>query len=403
MNNKSNSPFTPGNPVPIELFVGRQDQIKKVLQYIGQITYGKPENAFLTGDRGIGKSSLASFLKHFVTNQKNILGIHIFLGGVNTLEEMVRKIFDEILKETKNQTWFNNINALFGEFIKEIGLFGVSVNFKPPVKDLRELVRNFPEAINNLLEKIHEEKSGLFIALDDVNGLIEKEEFANWYKSFADEVATHYKHFPVYVMLIGLPEKRDTLSKLQPSLMRIFRPIEIEKLTDKEVKQFFEKAFKNSKIKVEPSAMELMVKYSSGLPIMMHEIGDATFWADEDSIIDENDALKGLINAARMVGNKYLDPKVYRAIRSKHYRSILRKFGKEQITRSFKKSEFEANLNKDEQKVFHNFIRKIKDLGVIEADIERGRGTYKFVNEIFPLYIWLESEGLEKRRIKMKE
>ena len=141
MNNKSNSPFTPGNPVPIELFVGRQDQIKKVLQYIGQITYGKPENAFLTGDRGIGKSSLASFLKHFVTNQKNILGIHIFLGGVNTLEEMVRKIFDEILKETKNQTWFNNINTLFGKFIKEIGLFGVSVNFKPPEKDLKELYR----------------------------------------------------------------------------------------------------------------------------------------------------------------------------------------------------------------------------------------------------------------------
>jgi len=263
------------------------------------------------------------------------------------------------------------------------------------------IVRNFPEAINNLLEKIHEEKSGLFIALDDVNGLIEKEEFANWYKSFADEVATHYKHFPVYIMLIGLPEKRDTLSRLQPSLMRIFRPIEIEKLTDKEVQQFFEKAFKNSKIKVEPSAMELIVKNSSGLPIMMHEIGDATFWADEDGYIDSNDALTGLINAAQIVGNKYLDPKVYRAIRSERYKSILRKLGEDPISRSFKKSELEVKLNPEEKKVFHNFLRRIQELGVIEVDIERGWGTYKFVNEIYPLYIWLESKGLEKRKIKI--
>ena len=34
--------------------------------------------------------------------------------------------------------------------------------------------------------------------------------------------------------------------------------------------------------------------------------GDATFWADEDGIIDENDASTGLINAAQMVGKNIL-------------------------------------------------------------------------------------------------
>ena len=392
MNNKENSPFTPGSPVPVELFVGRSEQIKELIRYVGQISSGKQENVFLVGDRGIGKSSLASYLRYYVDTRKSILGIHVFLGRVSTLEGMVCHIFDQILKETKGQAWFEDIAKFFGKHIREIGLFGISVSFFPPEEDLRELVRKFPEALSNLLKKIKEQKSGLFIALDDINGLVEKEEFANWYKSFVDEVATHYKDFPVFIMLIGLPEKRDTLSRLQPSLMRIFRVVEIEKLSDKEVKDFLSIAFEKVGIKVEPDAMELMVRFSSGLPLLMHEIGDATFWIDTDGVINEKDAIAGVLKAAENVGQKYLDPKVYRAVRSPRYRSILRKLGKRPLSRNFMKRDVEVRLNEDEKSVFHNFLRRIRELGVIEADVERGPGAYRFVNEIYPIYIWMESE-----------
>lgn len=392
MNNKENSPFVPGSPVPVELFVGRSKQIEQLIQYSKQSLSGKQENVFLVGDRGIGKSSLASFLRYYVTTDEDMLGIHVFLGRVSTLEEMVRHIFEQILKEAKGQKWFKDITKFFGKYIKEIGLFGISVSFVPPEEDLKELVRNFPEALNNLLKKIKKQKRGLFIVLDDINGLAEKEEFANWYKNFVDEVATHYKEFPVFIMLIGLPEKRDKLSKLQPSLMRIFSVVEIEKLSDEEVEDFLTKAFKKADMKVETDAMELMVHYSSGLPILMHEIGDATFWIDEDGIIDEKDVIRGVLAAAEKVGQKYLDPKVYRAIRSERYRSILRKLGKEHLARSFRKKDVEAKLTESEKKVFHNFLKRMRELGVIETDIEKGRGVYRFVNEIYPIYIQMESE-----------
>jgi len=393
MNNKEVSPFTPGSPVPVELFVGRSEQIKELIQYAKQISSGKQENIFLTGDRGIGKSSLASFVRHIVSNRENILSIHVFLGRVSTLEEVVRHIFEQILKETKEEAWFNDIAKFFGRYIKEIGLFGISVSFNPPAGDLKELVRNFPEALHNLLERIKRQKSGLFIILDDINGLVEKEDFANWYKSFVDEVATHFnKDFPVFIMLIGLHEKRDALSRLQPSLMRIFRVVEIEKLSNKEVKDFFLSAFGRVDIKVKSEAMELMVRFSSGLPLLMHEIGDATFWIDTDGVIDEKDAINGVIAAAEKVGQKYLNPKVYNAVRSPRYRSILRKLGKRPLSRNFVKKDVETRLNGEEKKVFHNFLKRMRELGVIEGDFERGRGAYRFVNEIYPIYIRMESE-----------
>jgi hypothetical protein len=397
MNNKEKSPFTPGSPVPVELFVGRSNQIGELIRYVKQTSSGKQENIFLIGDRGIGKSSLASFLRYWVATQMNMLGVHVFLGRISTLEQMVRHIFEQLLKETKVQTWFNDIAGLFGKYIKEIGLFGISVSFSPPEEDLKELVRKFPEALYNFLGKIKKQKAGLFIALDDINGLAEQKEFADWYKSFVDEVATHYKDFPVFTMLIGLPEKRDCLSSLQPSLMRIFRIVEIEKLSDSEVEQFISQAFTQANIKIEPDAIDLMVRYTSGLPLLMHEIGDATFWLDNDGLVNNDDASHGILIAAEKVGEKYLDPKVYRAIRSIRYRSILRKLGEEPISRNFLKKNLEAKLDANEKKVFNNFLRKMRYLGVIELDVERGSGAYRFINEIYPIYIWMESIKSKKK------
>ncbi len=388
-----NSPFTPGSPVPVELFVGRATQIKEVIRCLNHVSTGRQENVFLSGDRGIGKSSLSSFLSRYASNKNDFIAIHVFLGGVTTLSDMIQRIFDKLLKNTSDKPWFGKIASLFGKFIKEVGLFGISVGFSPPEKDLKELVGNFPEALHHLIKAIEPNRKGLFIALDDINGLAEMPAFANWYKSFVDYVATHYDNFPVFMMLIGLPEKRDSLSNLQPSLMRIFRVIDIEKLTDSEVKGFFEKAFNEVDISVEKEALHVLLQYSSGLPVLMHEIGDATFLIDEDGIIDERDAFSGIVAAADRIGKKYLDPQVYRALRSNRYRSILRKLADQPLTREFKKSKVEERLNDPEKKVFHNFLTRMRKLGIIESDIEKARGNYRFVNEIYPVYIWMESQS----------
>ncbi|MCD6255499.1 MAG: hypothetical protein J7J44_04410, partial [Deltaproteobacteria bacterium] len=256
-------------------------------------------------------------------------------------------------------------------------------------------------ALRNIMEKIKDEKRGIFIALDDINGLSTNPDFANWYKSFVDNIAIRYpSSFPIFIMTIGLPEIRDNLSGHQPSLMRIFRVVEIEKLSDNEVREFFERAFKRVNMEIKPKAMETMVKFSSGLPILMHEIGEAIFWRDEDGIISERDALVGVLDAADRIGKKYLDPKVYRAIRSERYRSILRKLGEKPIG-FFKKKEIESKLNGEERKVFNNFLRKMRELGIIVPDIESGRGSYKFGNELYPVYIWMESQ--RSRRVFNKK
>jgi len=377
---KDRSPFTPGNPVPVELFVGRTNQLEEILRNVKQARTGKQENIFLAGERGIGKSSFAKFVCNMACKER-LLSVHVFLGQVTSLDEMVRRVFEELLKVSNTQSWYGKISGYFENKIQQIDLFGVAVSFHPTAEDTRELVNNFPEALVNIAEKIKTEKKGLFIVLDDIDAISRTPEFANWYKSFVDKVATHFDYFPISIMLIGLPEFRDNLSRNQPSLMRVFRVVEIEKLQEKEVKDFFLRAFNKVNIAVQESAMEIMVDYSGGLPTIMHEIGDAIFWIDEDGIVKDDDVWKGVISAAESIGKKYLDPLVYRAIRSEKYRSILRKLG---VTTSFKKNEIVAKLTKEEKAVFDNFLRTMRDRGVIMIDQEADRGTYKFVNDIYP-------------------
>lgn len=394
---KEYSPFTPGNPVPLELFVGREKQIKEILKYANQAIYGKMENAFLSGERGIGKSSLASFLRYYLQEERDFLGLHVLLGGVDDLNELVRRVFENIYKAANKKSWFEKISGFFSNYVEKVGIFGIDVSFNPTRKNLAEIVKNFPMALHNITEKIKNHKKGVFIILDDINGFCKRADFANWYKSYVDFVATHQLHFPVFMLLIGLPEIRDILSGHQPSLMRIFRVIEIENLYDNEVLEFFKKAFDSVDIEVDEEAMQIMTRFSNGLPILMHEIGDAVFWGFTNDSVTESSAVKGVIEAADRIGKKYLDPKVYHAVRSERYRSILRKIG-EDIKMGFHKKDISEKLKEKEQKVFDNFLKRMIDLGIIIKDIEKGRGHYKFVNDLYSIYIWLESKSFKKRK-----
>jgi energy-coupling factor transporter ATP-binding protein EcfA2 len=398
MNSPENNPFTPGRTVPVEFFVGRLTQIKDVQYSIGRAALGKQENIFLTGPRGMGKSSFAAFIRHLISKNEQALAIHVYLGGISTLEELVQRIYDELLKRSSEQTWFSKIKDMFGNYVQEIGLFGVSVGFNPPQEKLTQLVRDFPEALQNLLKRLDGTKSTIFIALDDINGLAETQLFADWFKSLVDKVSTHYESFPVSFMLIGLPERRRRLAELQPSLMRIFRIVEIERLSDEEASQFYLQTFASTNIEVTPGALELMIKRASGLPSLMQEIGESVFRRNYDDRISGLDALYGVKDAAMVIGTKYLDPVFSESIRSIQYRSILKKLFGEYAIQTFTRKSARLSLNERERLVFDNLLTRLKKFGVIEADIEAERGTYKFVNAMYPLYMWMVAqEDLKKR------
>src|SRR5262245_54460617 len=95
---KGKSPFYPGQPVPVELFVGRKAEIDRILQRgAGQTQLGKPVAFFVEGEYGIGKSSVASFVQRVVEEKHGLHAIAAQLGGGASLEDVGRALVDATL------------------------------------------------------------------------------------------------------------------------------------------------------------------------------------------------------------------------------------------------------------------------------------------------------------------
>lgn len=392
------SPFTPGQPVPIEFFVGRVNEIERLRSLVRASISGKFRIAFVSGERGIGKSSLVSFVRHLSERDEGVASAHVFLGGVDTLTEMVRRIFDRLLKESVEKPWHKKIRDLFGQYVKQVGLFGITIELQLESPDLESLVNGFATALNKLLIQLKDQRKALLLILDDINGLAATQEFANWLKSTVDEIATSGNKFEVCLLIVGLEERRQQLIQHQPSLARVFEVIEIQPWSEEETRQFFSNAFEKAGVRLQKEALDAMTEYTGGLPVLAHEIGDAIWRIAEGPEITFDEAIKGVWNAAQIIGQKLLEPQVLSAIRSQRYRSILRKLAVRLQGQTFKRADLLKSVSEEEKKVCDNFLNRLRKLGVILPDKEAGPGAYRFSNQLHAVYFKIEAIRARQHR-----
>lgn len=86
--NLESSPFRPGQETPLELFTGREKEIERLVGMVRAASQGQLRVGFITGERGIGKSSLASFVHRLAETKEGIVGCHALLGDVADLSGM---------------------------------------------------------------------------------------------------------------------------------------------------------------------------------------------------------------------------------------------------------------------------------------------------------------------------
>jgi len=56
----------------------------------------------------------------------------------------------------------------------------------------------------------------------------------------------------------------------------------------------------------------------------------------------------------------------------------------------FRRKDLITRLTPEEGKVMDNFLRRMKELGAIMSDEQRG--GYRFLNQLHALYFWMESQ-----------
>ena len=229
------------------------------------------------------------------------------------------------------------------------------------------------------------DKNGLFIVIDDINGLSKTPEFANWYKGLSETIDFSEKYVPVAITLVSYRENFDKFTMHNPSFTRIFNLIEIDKLKDEDIKTFFIENFGKYDMKFEDErCLSEMIYYSWGMPLAMQQIGEEVFWNVEDGVINEKAVLAGILNAAFVFGNKQIKL-VLNQIEEDVYEDILLKLGKNKLM-EFKKSELEDILSEEENKILENFLSRMKELNIIEHLGKEIKEEYTFTNRLYFVY-----------------
>jgi hypothetical protein len=393
---KGRSPFHPGQPVPVELFVGRADQIERLVERgIKQVEAGKPVAVFVQGEYGIGKSSIAAFLQELAEREHLLHTMYAPLAGCRTLPDVASAVLQAAVHSgTFEPDRSEKLRNWLAKYIGKQTLFGVTVNLETLRADAPAFATPFAllDFLKDALDRLAGSGvKGLFLVLDELNGIAGDPAFPQFLKGLVDTNAVSRPPLPLLLMLCGTDERRGQLIQGYEPIGRVFDVVDIPTMSGAEMREFYERAFQAAQMIVDEDAMAMLGESAAGFPKIMHEIGEAAYWADRDGRIDLADAVAATLAAAEEVGRKYVDHQVYDAVRSPDYRSILDKIATQlgPLRMSFTTAEVTGLLTASERPKFNNFLQKMKRLNVLRSG--ESRGEYVFNVSMVKLYIWLRA------------
>lgn len=384
MTDKPRNPFLPGQPATVDLFVGRRSQIDRLLQRgARQTSFGKPTCFFIEGEYGIGKSSLANYCMLAAENEYGLLGVTASMAGQSDVDQAAEVVLKALIQATaRDKSLWRRVSESLGKYVKDVHLFGVDLDLSAVRQAAPQFadVGGFLDTLRNVLHHVQPKsgsKAGVFLVLDEINGIAANPQFAHFLKGIVDRNALADSPVPMCLVLCGTPERRRELIASHEPVGRIFDVIDVPHLSGVESEHFFQIAFESVGMTLDPSALGQLAFFGYGQPRILHMLGDQAFWLDTDGRIDDQDVAKAVVAAAEDFTTKYIGPQILKELRSPDYRSILKKISSQNpTTPSFKRAAVAGGLEAGELKKLDNFLQRMKDLNVIRSGDDKGEWVF---------------------------
>ena len=384
-----NNPFLPGHPVSQDYFIGRKDEVNKLVRYLPRvIEKGLPEHFFIVGKRGMGKTSFINYISNIANEKYDMFSIYVNNEGTNTIDELISKLLDKLFKEFNKTNWGRKIINNFFKHFDKIDIWGLGFEFRQQPEIVSNVKNNFIDFLVEICSDLKDYK-GIFIIIDDINGLSETPDFANWYKALFETLEFYAEHVPIVFNLVTYPAKFEQLCEQNPSFPRMFNLIEIDRLDDDDVKLFFENTLSKFSMDFTQQYFQDMIYFTCGMPLVMQQIGDSIYWNLEKNCISEKVVYRGIEDAARELKNKPLKSTLSK-VNNPHYNSVLLKVGENKMFK-FCKKDLDLLVDDVERNILDDFLNRMLVLGILEFSDDELE-MYEFVNIAFLVYFLICSK-----------
>ena len=394
------NPFKPGSIVHPGMFAGRLDEIQGISKLLFQTKNGNSSSFLITGERGIGKSSLLLFIdqiaKGKLTVEKgtifNFLVVSISLEPNDTYKDVIYKLAREFNRELTQDEVIKTALKNVWDFITNWEVMGVKYNKIKDELGPEVMLEELGEKIISVLTNIKNTKDGIYFFIDEADKPIKNPNIGSICKYLTERVQKKgINNFGIGI--IGLPIVLDKIKENHESAVRIITPFTLRLLTNEEcgavIKLGLDEAKRKngSEVTITPEARSLIATFSEGYPHFIQQYSYSSFDIDKDNTIDDKDVVSGLTGengALHQLGEKYFDQMYYKEISSKNYRKIL-------ITMALHESEY---ISKQQiikgtglpEKMITNALNAFCRKGIIIR--KKGtKGLYKISSRSFKAWI----------------
>jgi Cdc6-like AAA superfamily ATPase len=392
------NPFTPHQPIDPEFFAGRIDEIKKIISALNQTRHRRTQHVMLTGERGIGKSSLAIFAKYIANRPNEALGTDIqFLTAYYTVEKnqtlkdvcrgLATGLLDSIERGLATKC-FEEIKKLKLHFSLHVPGVGEISTSSPQEQDSAEYLQaDFVKAVKELWNEAKETHNGILLIVDEIHNLADFSGIGSFLK-VVSEAWTVAGHRQIMFLIVGLPHIPERISEDDRSAPRIFSYVELRRMTREESLDILHKCLEKSGKRIEGKAARITAMRSGGFPYFLHQLGYDAFEADLDNVIDVEDINKGLRKSLVQFERMFFG-KMYKSVEGKLKQKIV-----DELARSFniprKATELEKTLK---IKNIHQYLKPLERDGIVV----RNKARFQLSSALLAIYVRLFKTAARKQ------
>ncbi len=257
--------FTPAAPIDrVRLFAGRESQRRAVIDAILQ----RGRHAALFGERGVGKTSLASVLQEYLEEAgQTVIAPRVNCDYGDDYTAVWRKAFDDL------------------QFIEQRRGVGFAPKLQQIVRSASELIAGdepiTPHAVRLLLEQIGT-RTILVVIVDEFDRVAHRigTQMADTIKMLSDQSV------PATLVLVGVGESVSSLIAEHESVERALAQVLMPRMSISELQQIIDGGLLEVDMTAQPNARDRIATLSQGLPHYTHLITLAAAREANDETLD---------------------------------------------------------------------------------------------------------------------
>lgn len=342
---KKLNPFKPNSPVPYAMFAGRLSEIENLEKGLFHTKNNTPMHFLITGERGIGKSSLMAYTQLLAVGDIkspdfenfNFITIEITISDRTNLVTLIKLIERNLKRELSNIESVRNFMDKTWEFVQRIRIMDSCIDKQQSTEDPELIIDDFIHSLSETCKRIsnpqsgEDRKDGVVIFIDEADNSCPDLRIGYFFKTVTENLQKK-QCTNVMFTVAGLPELTEKLYQSHESSLRIFTELKIKALEPKYrfyvIDRGLEEANKVNKEKttITDNAKNHISVLSEGYPHFIQQFAFSAFETNRDGEISDDDVLGGAFKergALDAIGDRYYASSFYDQIKSDEYRQVL--------------------------------------------------------------------------------